>query len=246
MKDTTDKNLHGKSYYEKLAREDYIEGANRFVPGYAKILLPDIIQRTVDYNNEHFEKPIIADIGCGPGHVSAAVAQDLNNRATFYCIDTNDEMLSQARGYFEESKHNLEIFNYNIVANPEISIISDNTITTVISNMFAHNILDDDIKRAWVKAVFNKLAPGGLFIWGDYVSFEDKDYFDEQIKIRKKHALEKGADPAFVEENFKKELTLDNPWTPEQMIELMNIVGFKNIEKTQQETTFANIVGYKI
>ncbi|MBS3922047.1 MAG: hypothetical protein KGZ37_02720, partial [Nitrosarchaeum sp.] len=83
------------------------------------------------------------------------------------------------------------------------------------------------------------------FIWTDLIYFEDKEKQKKEVNYRKQYALDRGANPTFVESSFKKEAENDYPLTVEKTEEMLIKIGFVDIQRIWQSTTFLTVSAKK-
>lgn len=223
---------HRAEYYAGLAN-DYVREADRFVPGYLEEMIPSIIDSLYVP-----EGAFIADLGCGPGNISAEVFEDKRPRK-MYWVDSSIEMVAKARQIAEGMEISPEIICSNIE-----SVTFDTELDGAFSSLVIHNI-SYERKEEILNKIYSSLKKGGVFVWADLVHFDNHIKQESEVEFRKKYALERGADPVFVEENFKKEGSEDYPLRVDEMIVLLEQVGFVDIKVVWERTTFVTIRAIK-
>lgn len=232
-------------YYNNLAdkfedlRVKYDMEVNRFVPGYKEFMIPTVITFLKSIKN----KDKIIDLGCGTGGLSSLIFKELNPKKMIW-LDENKSMVEISQEVASSEKITPVIINKSLE-----DYVFDEKFDIVHSSLTLHNISNDienqEIKKNVIKKIFNSLNDQGVFVWTDLVYFEDKEMQKQAVDYRKKYALEKGADKTFIEENFKKELENDFPLTIEESEKILKEIGFTEIKKIWESTTFATIVAKK-
>jgi len=228
-----------QKYYDSLAevedfRVKYEIEVKRFVPGYKEEMLPIIISslKTISRNGRTI------DLGCGPGNLSAEIFKAIHPKEMIW-IDENPAMVEVAK---QTAK--IEGVSPSIVNESIESFSAEGEFHAVHSSLTFHNI-PHTAKELAVKKVFNILKSRGIFIWTDLIYFEDKEKQKKEVNYRKQYALDRGANPTFVESSFKKEAENDYPLTVEKTEEMLIKIGFVDIQRIWQSTTFLTVSAKK-
>lgn len=121
------------------------------------------------------EKPVVADVGSGPGHCSFALAEP---GASFTGIDPSTKMLENYRTRLEPIVKDIQ----TVTAFAESIPLPEGTFDLVISRLAAHHF------HAPREALFEmtRIAKkGGYIVIVDLVGFEnpDHDHFNHQLEL---------------------------------------------------------------
>lgn len=228
-----------ESYYKQLAEPEgdvaiYIKEVRRFVPRYEEELIP----KTLEALESVASDGISVDLGCGPGDFSAQIYKKLNPKK-MYWVDESPEMVKSAKVIAENEKIIPEIMNTSIENfNP------NEKFDAMHSSLAFHNIPQEK-KKLGIKKVFSLLKSGGVFIWTDLIHFKNQEQQKAAVDYRKNYALEREADPQFVEDSFKKEAESDFPLTIEETEEMLAKIGFVDIKRIWESTTFLTVSAKK-
>jgi tRNA (cmo5U34)-methyltransferase len=227
-----------KDYYRNLAR-NYETEAQRFVPGY------ETMTSTITRDLHGFlpEDSVVVDLGAGPGHMSEFISTYLSPRK-LYIVDSEHQMQVAAVKQFAPRKDDPLRGELVFVETDARMFKPDESVDAVVSNLVIHNIPKTD-KAKLLSHIHQYLKPGGKFIWGDLVVLEDPAEQRAAVEERKEHALRSGADPEFVELNFKKEGEEDYPLSETEMRQLLEQAGFTEIEELWRGTTFVVLSAVK-
>lgn len=106
------------------------------------------------------EKEVIADIGCGTGLLTLAMAE---NAERIWAIDISERMCDYLRAKASSAgRNNVE----TVVASATSLPLVDCSVHAVVSNYCFHHLSADDKARA-LHEVYRVLRPGGRFVFGD-------------------------------------------------------------------------------
>ncbi len=222
-----------RELYYKFLSDKYVIEANRFVPGYTEEMIPKIISAFSSAGNN-----MLIDLGCGPGNISLELYESKKPQK-FIGVDASEEMIANSERLFNSKGGNVQFVCQDVTEYQ----FPENT-DGVLSSLLLHNI-PLDAKKVVLAKIFTSLSSDGVFVWSDLIYFSNKEKQDREFDYRKKFALERGADPDFVEKNFEKELYQDHAITKEEMLYLLKEVGFKKITVLWEKTTFIVISAIK-
>jgi len=207
---------NSENFYSEFSPQEYLKEVRRFVPGYEAMNQLNLAIACT-------EKPeSIFNIGCGTGELDAVLLHHLPD-TTILSLDANKNMADSAKSALDKYGQRASVIHSDaLLYNPHREF------DMIISNLALHNIPEKD-KLTLLRRINNWLKEGGIFIWSDLVRqsspFVEQKYTEARVRL----ALEKGADPEFVKENFKKEET-DPMLTVEESLAALEKAGF---EKTK-------------
>jgi tRNA (cmo5U34)-methyltransferase len=217
-------------YYKNLAT-NYETEVEKFVPGYHTM----ISSIWIALNKPLTSEPVYVDLGSGPGHVAEWFLTFIYPKK-MYLVDSEPSMTRASKERFKNfdpSDTDRLMFRTEDI----LTFRPDEPVDAVYSSLVLHN-MPTVKKRDALKNIHSYLKDGGTFIWADLVVLDDPAKQAEAVAYRKQYALAHGADPAFVDINFKKESTEDYPITIDEMRQLLLDTGFKDIETCDQRSTF--------
>jgi tRNA (cmo5U34)-methyltransferase len=221
------------AYYESLATR-YVLEANRFVPGYSEEMIPSLLNAL-----PALLSGVVADLGCGPGTISLAAYRQLAP-VKMYMVDASLPMTEEAKRLVEHE----ELQNAEVRCEDVEAFAPPMLCDVVYASLVLHNV-PYERKKAVLERLHGYLQPGGTFIWADLIRFNDSERQAAEVEYRTRYALERGADPAFVQENFEKEGEKDFPLEADAMVHMLEEVGFADITVVWERTTFATIRAIK-
>lgn len=203
-----------KRFYGDIAGDKYIKEIRRFGLRYDEMV--DTLVNILTIN----QPKDILDIGCGVGNIEEDVLRKLLN-AKIICVDLSPEMITF-------TKQRLKNYNTEIICEDILRFKPKNKFDVIFSNLMMHN-LPLNKKMILLKKIKTWLNPKGVFIWGDFMQWNDKEIEKHFMDYRKRVVLESGASKKLVEEIFTKE-SKDPRLTVEQTISLLKNTGFKKHE----------------
>jgi len=226
-------NNKAKEYYEELASK-YLFLATRYIRKYDE--LTKIVAETILARNPWR----VLDIGQGVGNVEQMIL-DANDEVYINCIDSEKGMVQVARQTLRPYGKRVDVQCGDIT-----ECKAEKIYDAILSNLVIHNIPHDK-KSNVLNVIYHSLRDGGIFVWGDLITFDDPDKVKAAFDARKKFAIEKGEDPEsdFFKKSFYKEENLDYTLTPKQTIDLMCRVGFRNVNQIWGYDNFGVFVGEK-
>lgn len=109
-------------------------------------------------------EPIVAlDLGCGPGAMSYALAEQVHPESTIIGLDISDDQLSYARTHADKYPCQLQFINCSM---DELQF-PDSHFDMVMTSMALHET-PPDVRRRAIKEVARVLKPNGCFILVDW------------------------------------------------------------------------------
>lgn len=193
--------------YLKNFPDDYLKETYRLVRKYQQMI--DVIVEQV----LSFSPTNILDIGCGPGHVSEQILLR-NTVCHITCIDAQPRMIKAAKTRLSQfiAGKRAELFKINI-----FDFLPANEFDLIFSNL-TFKFFEINRKKIILRKIHSWLKEGGVFLWGDRITFKDKNFLQAVINRRKFFALTTGIDSELMRLFFLREKT-DFPLTIEQTLE---------------------------
>ena len=157
--------------------------------------------------------PKLLDLGCGTG-LALRGLYERHPAMRFTGIDLSRAMLDKLREKYPEK-------DLELICASFFDVEFDEGYDVVLS-LYALHHFDEDTKRGFYRRIHEALAPGGVFLLGDYIvrtaGMQDR-YMDENARLREEHGL---ADDEFYH--------IDIPLTTECEIRLMREAGFSSTQ----------------
>jgi len=220
LKETRSKRQTAIFYKDFAANggELYLTEIRRFAVGLYDLMVDNIIQTIAFDEQDH-----LLDLGSGVANIEERIL-DMFPNINITCVDNTPEMIQAGQErltYLTKKPH--------FICQDILTLKPEGKFKTIISNLTIHNLSIDE-KKCLLKKIKSWLTPNGIFIWGDFMEFENKKHGDEIMQKRKQRILESnGVDPHFVEEILTKE-SQDARLTVEQTKQLLTEIDFQNIE----------------
>jgi tRNA (cmo5U34)-methyltransferase len=191
------------------------------------------IVRSIAYGSKHGS---ILDVGAGTGLLTSFVYNQYPN-SNYTVIDISEEMLQQAKRRFNNQQ------NFEFIIADYANYIFTNKYDVVVSALSIHH-LEHDEKRKLYANIFGILNRGGVFINGDQFISRSK-WLEEKIHERWKDLI-KNSELTKDEINGAFErMKMDKPATVERNIEMLDNVGFTNVDLLYKYYPFGVICGMK-
>ena len=178
-------------------------------------------EKFIDWMNPHSNCKLI-DVASGTGDIAKLFSKRNNNSSEITCIEPNYEM-------FEEGKKNLkELLNINwIKARAEQLPVKDNTYDYYSISYGIRNVTDID---KTLKEAYRVLKPGGRFMCLEFSKIDNEilNFFYKQYS---KAIPTIGKYIVGVSQPYEYLVkSIDQFYTQNQLIELMNSNGFSSTE----------------
>jgi SAM-dependent methyltransferase len=215
------------AYYERLAG-DYPLTIRQLVPRYDE-MVGEIAGRL-----RRLAPRRIVDVGCGPGEVTALIADALPG-SEIIAVEVNGAMVEAARTRLAPFGDRVRVLHADAR-----ELVLPGPIQAAFSNLVLHNLGGDDKVRA-LKAVRGAVSHGGVFLWGDLIRHEEATREASAVTYRRRFALEKGCPPDLVEWNFRKEGEQDHPLSLQGMTNAARLAGFHSVQRTWSHDGFVLI-----
>ena len=203
----------------------------RLVPCYPEFYgtFGELISRTAA------ERPRILDLGAGTGLLSAEVLKRVDP-GSVTLQDVSASMLEQA-------ELRLKAWKPSILNLDFANDVAPGTYDVIMSALAIHHIADE-AKQTLLKTVFERLAPGGVFINAEQVSHSDArgQRLFELMHLDRSRAL--GSADREIESAVKR-MEIDRCAPAEQQVSWMRTIGFSGAAVYYQWFRFAVMAGWK-
>ncbi len=220
--------------YDKYASEIYDDDIRRSIPGHDE--LHKAIEKVVrEFSKKHEVKKIL-ELGVGTGLTSEKILK-LIPTASLMAIDFSEQMTGGA-------KKRLSKYNVKYVLGDYSELKFDSDFDMVLSVIGIHHQNDEGKKKLFRK-ISNCLKSGGIFIFGDLVTYKDKKKAAVNDARHYHHLVENARDDQALEEwaHHHKFLNLLAPI--EYQIEWLKKAGFSSVEVKYEHLNTALIIAIK-
>jgi len=155
----------------------------------------------------------LLDLGCGTGiELERLYAEYPDMQVTG--VDLSAGMLEQMKTKFSNK-------NLNLICGSYFDVDFGNGLDIVLSTYSLHHF-DEENKCGLYRKIYKSLAPGGIFIFGDYIVASQQnqdDLVNENNRLRKKNGI---PDCEFYH--------FDIPFTVENEVKIMKKAGFSSVK----------------
>ena len=217
----------------------------------------DMIMRSIPYHREtiqlcidfilknicHLSSATILDLGSSTGSFLFSLKQNLQNSAPhlkekLIGIDSSESMIQLALQKSKAYGYRIEFLHQDILeTNFELSdIISAYYTIQFIRPIYRENLL---------RKIYHSLRDGGLFIWSEKMSSEDKKLDKQMIERYYEFKMTQGYSQ---NEITTKREALENvliPYSLNENIHLLKVAGFKHIEVIFKWVNFGTLIAKK-
>ncbi len=203
---------------------------------------------------ERDELFLVVDIGCGSGWLGAEVLREFPN-ARLLALDGSEEMLRHAGEYLAEFEERVGLRTFRL-EDPEWMAGIEDDVRCFISSLVIHH-LDGAGKRDLFSGIFERLEPGGAFLYADIV--EEKSEFGRRHMARawneevERRSLElTGDDRAhrfFVDEGwnmYEHPDPMDKPSGTAEQLRWLEAAGYSGVDVPWAKAGHAVFCGYKL
>jgi tRNA (cmo5U34)-methyltransferase len=212
----TTTNVHASELnYDKYTADQYDRDIINSIPRHKELhehIIQVIRQR---YNKE--KKYSIIDLGVGTAITSDIIRNELPN-ATFDLVDFSENMLLGAKKRMGEKNMHYILGDY---ANLEL----DRQYDIAVSVIGLHHQNTEGKKKMFQK-IYDLLKPGGVFIFGDLMTYKDKHMAALQNAKHFHHLVEHSADEETLKEWAYHHQFLNDLSPLEDQIEWLTSIGY--------------------
>ena len=220
--------------YDKYASEIYDDDIKRSIPGHDE--LHKTIEKVVrEFSQKHEVKKIL-ELGIGTGITSEKMLK-LIPTASLTAVDFSEQMMGGA-------KKRLSKYNVKYVLGDYSELKLDSDFDMVLSVIGIHHQNDEGKKKLFRK-ISNSLKSGGIFIFGDLVTYRDEKKAAVNDARHYHYLVENARDDQALEEwaHHHKFLNLLAPI--EDQIEWLKKVGFSTVEVKYEHLNTVLIIAIK-
>ncbi|MDO5980915.1 class I SAM-dependent methyltransferase [Flavivirga spongiicola] len=218
--------------YHYYSTEQYDRDIVSTIPGY-KVLHNEIarIAKNLPPN------PRILELGVGTGNTTLAIAQNTKN-PNFTLVDFSEKMLNGA-------KHKLDKLNCKYLLEDYSAIELPQKHDAVICVIGFHHQESDKNKKTMILKIYNSLKRGGLFILGDLMTYDNKEFAAINEAKHYHFLVENAEGEEMLKEWAYHHKYLNSLASKESHIKWMNDVGFST-EVIFEKFNTVLILGKKI
>lgn len=213
-----------RRFYARLA-EDYDTLIRQLVPRYGELV------EVVVAELERAAPRSLVDVGCGVGSLAEAVLARLST-VELTAVDVSEAMVSRARQRLRRFGQRARV----VGADARLFRPSS-PVDAVCSTLVLHNLPSAE-RDAVVRAVASWLPAGGVFVWGEFLRFDDPVQQIEVVDYRTRFSLEAGCPPDLVAWNYRKEAEDDHPPTAGEALASGRAAGFEDVEQIWAHDAF--------
>lgn len=205
--------------YDKYEAEKYEDDICRSIPGYEEMhqKIESIIAEYAASN----KVDSVLDLGVGTGLTAERLLKFMPD-ATMTAVDFSEQMLKGAEKRLTGAKAKFLIGDYS-----EIDFGKDYEVITSVIGLHHQN---DEGKKKMFKKIYNALKPGGIFIFGDLVTYEDENKAKENEEKHFQFLRENARDEESLREWEHHHRTQNLLAPAERQVEWLKEAGFSDVE----------------
>ncbi len=205
--------------YDKYSADKYDKDIVNSIPFHREIHdeIVKYIERLNISKNYH-----VLDLGVGTA-ITSRIIKDILPKSEFDLVDFSKQMLDGAR-----KKMGNDNINYIMGDYSKISFDKKYDIIVSVIGIHHQNIIG---KKKLFKKIFALLKPGGIFIFGDLVTYRDKNIAALNNAKHYKHLVDKSTDDKTLSEWAFHHMFLNDLSPIEDQIDWLKICGFKVYKK---------------
>ncbi len=204
--------------YDSYTEDKYDRDIVNSIPHHRELHeeIATFVQKTCDKNRAYE----IVDLGTGTG-ITAKMIQDLLPHAHIDAVDFSEQMLAGAKKKLGEKNVRYLFGDY---ADMEFEKQYD----IVVAVIGIHH-QDTEGKKKLFKKIYQMLKPGGVFIFGDLVTFADKKVAAKNEALHYHHLVEHSTDEETLSEWAHHHMFLNDLSPVEDQTNWLTTAGF-NVE----------------
>lgn len=145
-------------------------------------VLCDVVQAAL----EGVDQPVVVDLGCGPGSLAARLTARLPN-ATVIGIDSDPLLLGLARAHYGSS---ITWVDADLAGQTWQDKVPP-AIHAAVSTTALHWLTEDQLAQLY-RTLAGRIVPGGVFVNGDNIGFENTKVNDLAQTVRDRRAVRVG------------------------------------------------------
>ena len=220
--------------YNKYANEIYDDDIRRSIPGY------DVLHKTIeevvrDFSQNHEVKKIL-ELGIGTGLTSERILKIIPN-ASLTAVDFSEQMMVGA-------KKRLAKYNVKYVFGDYSQLKFDNDFDIILSVIGIHH-QNNKGKQKLFKKILNSLKSGGIFVFGDLVTYCNEKKAAVNDARHYHHLVENARDDQALEEWAYHHKFLNLLAPIEDQIVWLKKAGFSSVEVKYEHLNTALIIAIK-
>ena len=205
--------------YDHYAMEKYDADILRVIPGHED--LHKEIEKVVKEYSKKQEIKKIADLGIGTALTAERILK-IAPKAKLIAVDFSDQMIGGAKKRLEKYTTEFLLGDYS-----EIDFGKDFDIVTSVIGIHHQNV---EGKKKVFKKIYDSLKPGGIFVFGDLVTYKNKEDTAYNDARHYHHLVENAEDEKSLKEWAYHHKFLNNPSPLEDQVEWLRAIGFKEIK----------------
>lgn len=209
-------NVHASELnYDKYTSDQYDRDIVNSIPQHKELHehIVHVIQDTCDKEKAY----AIIDLGVGTAITSDIIRNELPN-ATFDLIDFSENMLVGAKNRMGEK-------NMRYIAGDYAELAYDKRYDIAVSVIGLHHQNTAGKKRMF-QTIYDLLKPGGVFIFGDLMTYRDKHIAALQNAKHFHHLVEHSVDEQRLQEWAYHHMFLNDLAPLEDQVEWLTRIGF--------------------
>ena len=221
--------------YDKYETKKYDDEVKRSVPGHKK--LHKEVSKFIK-NNFKGKKVKVLELGIGTGLTAELLLKEMSKDSDYTAVDFSKNMLNGA-------KNRLSKYNVNFIEGDfsKLKFTKDNNI--VVSVIAIHHQKTDKDKKDLFKKIYNSLKKEGVFIFGDLVTYKNKEKASLNEALHYHHLVKKSKNIESLTEWAYHHKFLNSLAPLESQIEWLKKIGFKEVKIIFQKFNTSLIFAWK-
>lgn len=202
--------------YDRYATDEYDRDIIDSIPYHKELhnRIADLIKSHFDASKEY----AVLDLGIGTG-ITAKLIQDLLPNAMIDAVDFSEQMM-------EGAKKKLGDKNVHYILGDYSDMTFDKQYDIVVSVIGIHHQNAEDKQKLFGK-IYSLLKQGGVFIFGDLVTYADKYELARNNALHYHHLVERAVDEKMLTEWAHHHMFLNDLAPIENQIEWLSKIGFE-------------------
>jgi tRNA (cmo5U34)-methyltransferase len=204
--------------YDKYSEEKYDKDIINSIPGHEELhrKIDEIIDKY--FKNKEIQ---VLELGVGTGLSALRILNKIGCKK-YFAIDFSEKMINHARNKL--SKFDVEFIKGDF---SKIKLPNNNDI--VVSVIAIHHQKTNNDKKELFKRIFDSLSNKGAFIFGDLVTYRDKNLAAINNTKHFHYLVEKSTDKNTLQEWEYHQKYQNNLAPLEDQVEWLKEIGFKDV-----------------